>query len=592
MSIDSSNKPTYRDAVNVLRTFYSGASAASAQRPSTPAAKLRLAIVESTGDWKAGGRADAHVTPPGKNQTDPLDAPVSNAVWRLGKGDPTFDQERPLFGYADIGRALATIAFVIPEAGALVSAGVTVLTDAADRMGDRLTKMREAAQAEHPSESDADRVVANLIAYFEDKEVGQTIRNAYSTLDNVERAIDAILPTPSPGGPPRGSLLASPEKRKGASLREVGQVFALLDHELSTLQNQTDRNIDHELRLGLRFNPKLSEASATDFAAIAARAASAMFAYTILALHPPEAFTDAGWDASSFDPVSALRQRGQDLVDDNLPTAGDALAILAAQIDAFLVRMESVDSAWQKIDDRLNEIQFDGGQPAKRDKLWYLEKSRTVDETLSVRTLAAGVYQNRSDPAGLVGRSTSDLCHGDQVAVTDPAIDAAPEANDRFLDPVRTFHTTATFNWSMDTNWADTVVDTVAMGLLGRWATQDYYAENYPSLTYPITADMSPASGGYPDCFWTPAPSAQALAALSDATQPGFLDVAEGRDIVAWMAMVLEGYARAYRFSIEPANGITSMTIASDAAAILKALRAAVSNLMTDAAIASTGSWN
>ena len=84
---------------------------------------------------------------------------------------------------------------------------------------------------------------------------------------------------------------------------------------------------------------------------------------------------------------------------------------------------------------------------------------------------------------------------------------------------------------------------------------------DFNTVLYPRRDDARVPENGYDDVFWTPASADDAT--LADAAHGHFLAVQQGRDVLAYLGLLLTRYCAEYGFAIDLDNNMNSARFAS-----------------------------
>jgi hypothetical protein len=567
---------TYADCVVLLSTFIRKQNLkAPGEFGSGAIGHLFDALYREEGDFAESQRS---VFPRSERE-------ITESIWyQVAAGAKTPPEEPPPFTFDQVMSAIGTLSFVLGDAGPVAATGVNVLQNIVDNASRRLEWMRSIAQVSNPPDSPYQTVIDQLKAKIDDAQVVQDIESIQENVNKVQSMLNKVLIDPKDV-----KAAASGRIRTGNSLTKdyvlgsegLGAVFALIDSEAwGRIQSADGSPAGRTLDAMLHRNPNYAQATVSVYLHVLLTVVNGLLAYAFI-YGLPERALHSGWDGtnddgSRYDPLTALV--ASRTVHSPAPTAWSVLELLFDRLNpetvdnpaSWLGRLKDANSSWSAILARLSDVTLSTGQPAYRNKMWYLEKTKSSTRVITAKD---SVVLHLWDVV------TKSACQDGQVAFVDNTLNAA--VRDAFVAPYRTFRTHLTQSWAMSDDAVTAILysltSSVAAAVEGETAIQvALWNKDFSSFDYPLVPDGSASL--YNDVFWTEASVHDA--ALKDAATPGFLATSQGRDVCAWLGSVLAVYLAAYRFDVDLTNNTTTVEVSTVVRDLLAGVHLAVARMI------------
>jgi hypothetical protein len=527
---------------------------------------------------------------------------ISNAIWynkAPQKTQPKDSQDVSILSADDLLDLFSTLSWAVPEAGPFLSAGCTIIKHMKDNMekkqklyDEEIKQKEENKEAKNPTTDGYTLVVKQIKDYMQKHEISTENRILFADLESLKDSILKIGLSPIGSGDGETDIPLKLKKEinelrqdtllnRDFWLRQIGKVFDIVESsELQEIVFANSKFLDNEMEVNLYSKPTFKMVVFEAFIHVSLTIVTALLAYAYLYVLPDEAFTNKDWDKSKFDIDKALKTTDKNNLDgQNRKTASYALRLLHQQLERYIERLKDASDIWRQIFERLKKVSFDCEQPAERNSLWYLEKSKQL--TVNIVHLK----ENDLSTGSINDLFTSRTCEDNQIVCLDDTL-INSDGHDLFLEGYFNFNTKLSITW--ETGSLDELKDKVAQSWpnylfeaeqfvvspqtflssseLGNDVTKLLYSKlsTVREVIYPRRKDQE-GNGDVPRCdvFWTEGFEKEKISSFRNACLPGFLQTQQGRDIIAWLALILNQYSEEYHFTLNLETQLSTVHIAN-----------------------------
>lgn len=474
----------------------------------------------------------------------------------------------------DAFRALATIAFAIPDVGIPLSAALGVGETLLDRLAEHARG--------HPrgtAVSDLERLESNLKTFIEEEELRDQFSGVFAQarrLDDLLRdmLVDPIEVTTAArrGFDPTWVKEWNTKQTVLSDSSGLGQVWLLVSDpafKILVEQDYLDSQLEPvEHRFGLLESPPAGLCTIMAYCHVVQTIVNSLIVYSLVCLMPEEALKP-GWNPDDFDMMAAVKSRQWQRVPRGAThCAYDCWYLLRRQLDPASKSEDWITrahpdkgdgrKAFALIKHRLDRITLGQGVPPNRDGRWYLAKNTSVSheipDEIGIDTKTGAI----SEPFHINDIFRSDCeASGYQSEVNDSAL--AEHPSDDFAEPYRGFKRELSITWTIHQDVANVIWDIITIGTKAavEGIEVGILDANYGKYATPWDGNGTQAAtpGTYPQLCWYPAES------VGDPQGDlAFMDTEIGRAIVAWMAFVILHYAHAMSYEIDVDGDVSTST--------------------------------